>query len=255
MKITPKVVYTGMILAIVATGLAMILKLGYNPTPELIMKPSKFAKPEEIGVVLYRRFYGPIEQRKAVVFGVRPSPDWHRDIVRGFLQAAAATDKPFEVLISEAQMPALDLSGLPPIEVHTVPMNSPSQAEWHDEWSKAKQSGKRTLIYTASLFSSGTLKGNPLDRFEKSSGEDFISISTATLALSASDEHQVDPPCLGSERDVTGTSPLGCAILSASRGFYRKKIKADSFVAIMNAPLPNDYLLMVASPSQPTAQH
>lgn len=248
-----KLVYAGLIVMIIATGLAMIFKLGYDPAPALIMKPSKFSQPEEIGAVTYRRFYVPIEQAKRVVIGVPPAPEWHQGVIRGFLKEAATLGYPFDLILAEEQMPALNLDGLPSIEVQNVSMKTQSLADFGDKLAKAHAEGKRVLVYTVSIFSSHLLAGNPIDRYEKATGERLFSITTAPLALSAPEEHVVDPPCVGYERDSKGTAPLGCEILKASRGFYRKKIKADQYVAIMNSPRLDDYLLMIAPPQTSAA--
>jgi len=245
-----KWLYAALIIMIIATGFAMIFKVGYNPAPALIMKPSKFDNVEKIGSVVFRRFYVPIEQEKRVVIGVPPQPEWHRDMIRGFLKEAASLGFPFEVVIADAHMPPLNLEGLPPVELHVVSMNSPTLTELGDRLQEARAAGKRTLIYTSSVYSSHLLEGNPITRFEKATGERLISITSGPLALNAPEERLIQPPCVGSEQGGSRLAPLGCEILKAGRGFYRKKIHADKFVAIMNAPKLDDYLLMIAAPGQ-----
>lgn len=245
-----KWLYAALIIMIIATGFAMIFKVGYDPAPALIMKPSKFDNVERIGAVAFRRFYVPIEQEKRVVIGIPPYPEWHRDVVRGFLKEAASLGFPFEVIIAESQMPPLNLEGLPPVELHVVPMNSPALAEFGDRLQEARAAGKRTLIYVPSIYGSHLLEGNPITRYEKATGERLLSITSGPLALNAPEERIIEPPCVGSEQGGSRLAPLGCEILKASRGFYRKKIHADKFVAIMNAPKLDDYLLMIAAPGQ-----
>lgn len=245
-----KWLYAALIVTIIATGFAMIFKVGYDPAPALIMKPSKFDQVEKIGSVAFRRFYVPIEQEKRVVIGIPPQPEWHRDVIRGFLKEAASLGFPFEVIIADAQMPSLNLEGIPTVELHVVSMTSPTLTELGDRLQEARSAGKRTLVYTSSIFSSHLLEGNPITRFEKATGERFLSITTAPLALSATEERFIQPPCVGTEQGGSHLAALGCEILKAGRGFYRKKIHADQFVAIMNAPRLDDYLLMIAEPGQ-----
>ena len=245
-----RALYVSAVLVLVALGIIAILRFGYEPVPVKVMKPSYFDTAESVGETLYRRFYSPIEVYKVVVLGIAPQPDFHREIATGFLKAAAAQNKSFEVLITDAQMPPLDLAGVPAMEVIEVPLNTHTQGEFIDKLREAKAKGKRTLIYTASIFSTHVLPGNVVDRYEKATGERLFSISTAPLALHPSQEYLVEPPCVGSERDANGTAPLGCTILKAGRGFYRKKLPQDRFVGIMVAPKPEDYLLMVSSPGQ-----
>jgi hypothetical protein len=247
--------YAGMITAVVGIGLFLVLKFGYEPAPVRIMKPSYFSNPSEIGAVVYRRFYSPIEEQKLVVLGIPPQPAWHRDIVRGFLDAAAGEKRPFELVIAETQMPDLDLGGLPPTELIQLPMNTQTQAELIDAIREARAAGKKTLVYTASVYSTHLLPGNPILRYEQATGERLFSITTGPLALQAVQEFMVTPTCVGSERDGTGIAPLGCTILQAGRFYYRKLIPQDRFVAVMNSPKPdkyydNDYLLLVSYPDQ-----
>lgn len=246
--------YVAGVLAIMTAGVFLLLRFAYEPTPTQVMSPSFFSQPEDIGVAVFRRFYAPIAEKKLVVVGVPPQPDWQRQIIRGFLRGAAAENIPFDVILAEEAMPPLDLAGLPAITIQSVQMNTKTQAEFIDRLNAIRQSGKRILIYTASVFSSHLLPANPIHRFEKITGEHLFSITTGPLALANGQEHLVDPPCLGSERDVSGTAALGCAFLKSGRGYYRKHIESDRFVAIMNSPFPDDYILLVAAPGQSRAE-
>lgn len=245
-----KWIYIGLILAIATGGVAVILKFGYKPVPQLVMSPSMFDRTEEIGATVFRRFYAPIQHSKIVVLGVPPQPNWHLQIVYGFLRAAAEEKVRFDVILAETQMPALDPAHLQGAEVQKIEMNHPTQAELIDRLRAVRSSGRRVLIYTASVFSAPVLIGNPLDRLERAIDENLFSITTGPLALRSDQEHLIDPPCLGSERDQSGTAALGCEQLRASRWFYRKQVKQDRWVAIMNSPRPNDYLLLVSEAGQ-----
>jgi len=244
--------YVALIVAMMTAGIFLILKFGVKPQPVGIMKPSFFSKPEEIGAVVYRRFYVDIDTKKLVVFGVPPQPDWNLAVVRGFLREAQALQRPFDVLITESAMPPLDLTGLPsPLETISIEMNSPTQSDLIDQLKAYHAAGKRVLLYTASVFSTHLLQGNPINRLEKMTGESYFAITSAPLSLHPDQEFLVDPPCLGSERDTQGTSDLGCAVLMAGRRFYRKHIDQSRFVAIMQKQgAVEDYLLMISSPGQ-----
>lgn len=245
-----KVISISAVFILVTIGIFSILRYGYKPAPVRVMKPSFFAQPEEIGATVYRRFFSPIEQHKVLVFGVPPAPDFHRQIVRGLLLAAVAEKLPFQAVVMEEQMPPLDLTGLPEMEKYTLRMNTPTQADWIDLMAKLKKEDKRVLVYSASVFTSHILTGNAVARYEEKTGERLFTISSLMLSLAAAQEHKVDPPCVGSERDANGGAPLGCAAMLVSRGLYRKEFPKDRFVAIMNSPKPEDYLLLVAPPRE-----
>lgn len=243
--------YVSLIVAMMTAGIFLVLKFGMKPQPVGVMKPSFFSGPEEIGAVVYRRFYVDIDAKKLVVFGVPPQPDWNLAVVRGFVREAQALQRPFDALIAESAMPPLDLTGLPPLETTSVEMNALTQSDLIDKLNAYRAAGKRVLLYTASVFSTRLLQGNPINRLEKATGESYFTITGAPLALHPDQEFLVDPPCLGSERDMRGTADLGCAVLMAGRRFYRKHIDQSRFVAIMQKQgAVEDYLLMISSPGQ-----
>ena len=245
-----KVLYFVCVLGILTAGVVTVLKFGLKPGGKGVMKPSFFEQPEEIGAVTFRRFYAPIEERKMVFFGVAPQPDWHPKIVEGFLKAAAAEKQPFEVLVTDDTVPELNLAGLPPMEKLVVRLNTSDQTEVTNVLKHLVNAKKKTLIYTVSVFSSHILDGNPINRLEKTAGMRFFSISTGPLALRPNQEHLVDPPCLGSERDVSGQAALGCTILRSGRKYYRKQVPQEKFVAIISEQGIADYLVLVSAPGQ-----
>lgn len=246
--------YVMLVLFMMTTGIFLIFKVGYTPQPVGIMKVSSFKNPEEIGAVVYRRFYVPIDQKKIVVMGIPPQPSFHREIVRGFLETAFIEKRPFEVLITEAEMPVINLTGLPPLEVKPLLMNTETQSEFIDAMSAAEASGKRTLVYMPSVYSTHLLAGNAINRYEHTTGKQLFTITTGPLAMSYEQEYVVDPPCLGSEVDKNNLSPLGCAFLLSGRKTYRKKHPQNEWVALMNDQKQEDYLLMVSTPNQDKAE-
>ncbi len=259
--------YIPALMLVITAGMFFVLHFGYTPVPPIVMEQSYFDQPTEIGAVVFRRFYAPIREAKTMVFGTPLEPAFHRDILRGFLVAANGDGVHFDTLITEQQMPDLDLTGLPNTKVVRVVTNSQTQAELADAVNEAERSGPHTLIYLPSVFSTHILKGNPLTRLETMLGHGLFTITSASLPLANDQEYLVDPACVGTERDSAGVSDLGCAILSAARPFYKKAIKANlsekenakekpdnqkRWVAIMNQSSQTgaDYLLMVSYPGQ-----
>jgi hypothetical protein len=256
--------YLPALLLVMTGGMLFVLKFGYKPVPPMVMTPSFFDRPAEIGAVVFRRFYAEIRERHVVVFGSPAQPAFHRDVLAGFLAAAAQDGAPFGALVVEEQMP--DVVTPEGLRVVRVPSNTETQAELIDAIREAEGKNQRVLVYLPSVFSTHLLKGNPIHRLEKTLGHALFSITSAPLALANDQEYLVDPSCVGSERDNLGVSDLGCAILAAGRPFYKKMIKANHsesenakakpdnqrrWVAIMNQPTQGeDYLLMISSPGQ-----
>ncbi len=258
--------YIPAMVLILTVGMGFALKFGYKQVPPIVMSPSFFDQPAEIGAVVFRRFYEPIREAPTVAFGIPLEPEFHRDILKGFLLAAEQSGFHFDQIIAEQQMPDLDLGGVTVTTVIKTATNSDTQSELVDAVTKAEAAGHHTLLYLPTVFSTHILTGNPLLRLEKAVGHSIFSFSTGALPLANDQEYLVDPACLGTERDSSGTSDLGCAILMAARPFYKDMIAKDHdqkenakpkpdnqrrWVAIMNQSTPgDDYLLMVSSPGQ-----
>ena len=239
--------------AVLTVGTLLVVHYGVHPLPVEVMKPSFFDRPQEIGAVAYRRFFGAIEDKGRVVVGIPPEPDWYREILVGFLKGAATEKHAFDTIVMEEQMPALDLTGLPPTEVIRLHTNTSTQAELVEALNRLAEAKKRTLVYMPSVFTSHLLKQSPVVRVEPLLGQGLMSITVVPLALRADQEYLVEPPCMGSERDTTNTSALGCEVLQSGRALYRKKISQDRWVAIMNAPFGDDFVLMVSQAGQDKA--
>lgn len=258
--------YIPALMLILTAGMLFVLKFGYSPVAPVVMEPSFFDQPSEIGAVVFRRFYAQIRETKTVAVGIPLEPEFHRDILKGFLATAEQSGLHFDTIIAEQQMPDLDLHGITTAPVIRVTTNTDTQAELVDALMKSEAAGQHALIYLPSVFSTHTLKGNPLFRLEKALGHPILSFTTAALPLANDQEYLVDPSCVGTERDSSGTSDLGCAILLGARPFYKALIAKDHnakenakakpdnqkrWVAIMDQPTQGeDYLLMVSFPGQ-----
>lgn len=256
--------YIPALMLVLTGGMLFVLKFGYTPVPPMVMTPSFFDQPDQIGAVVFRRFYQPMRENKTVVFGIPIEPAFHRDVIQGFLQAAEKDGGHYDLLVVDNQMPDIVVPST--TQIVKVDSNTSTQAELVDAVMKAEASGKHTLVLLPNVYSTHILKGNPLTRLEKTLGHKLFSISTAPLALANDQEYLVDPACVGSERDNMGTSDFGCAILSAGRQFYREMAKKNyahaaagaahvenqsRWVAIMNQPTQDeDYLLMISYPGQ-----
>jgi hypothetical protein len=242
--------YIPAILLVMTLGVFSILRFGYKPAPTGIMKPSFFDSPEEIGHVVFRRFYAPLEQKNRLAFGIPPQPEYYGKVLVGFLKGAAMEKHPFDVVVQEVDMPDLDLSGVPGIEVVKVRTNTNPPTELVDLLFKLESEKKRALIYMPSIFTAHVLSASPLHRIEAILQTNIFSISVGPLALKPDQEYLVQPPCVGTERDQMGTSDYGCVILQGGRMHYRKKVPQDRWVAIMTSPKPEDYVLMISEPGQ-----
>ncbi|MES2855096.1 MAG: hypothetical protein V4692_04495, partial [Bdellovibrionota bacterium] len=117
------------------------------------------------------------------------------------------------MIVAEDQMPDLDLSAFPGIELVKVVTAGDVQTPVIEVLKRVEAEGKRVLVYLPSVFSAHVLKGNTINRIEAELGSPLFAITIGPLALRYDQEFLVDPACVGSERDMNGTSALGCAYL------------------------------------------
>lgn len=267
MKYTKYGIAFGMI--IITLGVALTIKYGYRPAPARIMKPSFFEKPEQIGTVAMKRFYAQLASEHVVVLGLPTNRDWSADVAKGFVQASFENQRPPVKIFVETKMPdnfkaavASQSQGVPVQEIET---NTQTLTALGDAVTEALSTKQRIIVVVPSLYSSHLLEGNPISRLEnlidlpgrkEGTAAGLFSITVGPLALEAAQEQEIDPICMGSERDGSGTAALGCAILMAGRPFYRKRVldsepdARSRYVAIMQSPRPKDFLLLVRTPTK-----
>lgn len=272
-------------LLMVVTGVIVTLLVGYRPAPTPIMKPSFFDKADDIGAVTLKHFYAALANEKIVVLGVPSNRDWSTELVSGFIKAARENSRDFTHVVIEHQMPHALRDGVKRLVPSAIEIDSNSERleELTNAVLDAQKSGHRLLVIVPNLYSTHLLVGNVMQRLESNiaaggiaepradgrsevdripttrqniTGNTLFSITVSPLALEAAQEKELDPVCMGSERDGSGTADLGCAILQAGRYFYRKRIldkepnARNRFVAIMQSPKPGDYMLMVREPQR-----
>jgi len=253
-------------LIVVTVGIALTIKYGYRPAPKRIMKPSYFERPEQIGAVALKRFYAQLASEYPVVLGLPTNRDWSKDVAVGFVAAAKENQREFVKIFIEKKMDQSvrdALAALTPLMIE-IDTNSGSLSELGDAVTQSIVSKERVLVVMPNIYSTHLLEGNPITRLEKlldipgreeGMALGLFSVTVGPLALEAAQEKEIDPICIGSERDGSGTADLGCAIIMAGRGFYRKQILESEpgarsrYIAIMQSPKPNDYLLLVREPS------
>lgn len=265
---TPK--YTkygiGFGLLMIVIGVITTLLYGYRPAPTQIMKPSFFDTPEQIGAVTLKRFYSPLAGEKIVVLGLPTNQDWAAEIATGFLIAGEQNSRTFTRVIIDDKMSSEMRAEVRKISPKLIELNTNTEtlAELTDALNAGVAASEHILLIVPNVYSSHLLAGNMISRLERSmlapdAKDDgkivsLFAITVGPLALEASQEKELDPVCMGSERDGSGAVDLGCAMVQAGRYFYRKRILDHEpnararFTAMMQSSRPNDYLLLVRQP-------
>ncbi len=243
-----KKIYYSLALLVFFIGLmAVIIHFGIRARAINILKPSYFSTPEEIGAVIFRRFYSEISADKLLVIGVPAKSSYHHNIVAGLLRVATHEGKAFDILIAD---PRLSLAESLPTQLTVIPLSINGE-DLGDAGALIKSllaQEKRILVYTFSTMSSHLLAGNTIAQLEKSLKRPIFSITTSQLSLRNDQEYSLEPPCVGSGRDETGTADLGCIILQTSRSYYRRNFDPTRYVAVIDQHGRSDYLLLSSGP-------
>lgn len=226
--------------AAVALIVGMVLMWGLNPRPVGVMKPSFFDAPEELGAVLYRRFFVELENSPVIVWGLDPGQPEQAEVLAGFLSAYTLGGKELsEVIVDEE----LTWSGELPFALTEV-MDFQNQYTQLKERLKAASSERAILLVTRFAFSSQKVT---MDTMTKSLKRDLempiFSVTHLHLALTAQQEEDLRPQCqaIGDK----GLGELGCLALAKSRSIYRKapKFQDEKWVAVMDRWPGNDVFI------------
>jgi hypothetical protein len=236
-------------IVLILGGTLLLVRYGVAPQTISIMTPSFFDQPEQIGAVFYRRLYDPLTREKLVVFGIPPNPAYQERVLSGFLEAAQMEKHPYDLVLKEPSWKDPARTG--GAQIVNFDFNQDDPEEMVQKVKELTSQGKHVLIYTVSLFSSHLIAGNAINRFEATWGAPVFAITTGTLSLAPEFEGLIDPPCVGSARDIQGLYRLGCAMMFESRGTYRKHLVAQAqkrFVAIATQQGGKDYLVQLIGP-------
>jgi hypothetical protein len=247
-----KIYFSIALLAFFGCMMALIIKFGIKGRAINILKPSYFSTPDEIGAVIFRRFYSELGTEKLLVFGVPAKTTYHQNILAGLIRVAAHEGKAFDVLILDPRLPAPE--SLPPITIIPMSMNGEDLGDAGKLIRSFMAQQKHVIVYTYSTMSSHLLQGNSVFKLEKDLKQPVFSITTSQLSLRNSEEYDLDPPCVGAGQDSTGTADLGCVILQTSRSYYRRNLDATRYVAVIDQHGRSDFLLLTSGPKDLTSK-
>ena len=220
--------------AIVTAGVVLLLKYGYTPAPQRIMKPSHFANVEDLGRTVMKRFYGDLALEKTIVLGVQSERTRSLDFLRGYLKASKDENKAISHALVEVDLPPEYAALLTEFSVQNqiLRTNTVEQKELAQAVKAARSAPdfQRLLIVVPNLYASHLIPNSPMLRLEKVLDEPktMFTLLLSQLATAPEFERRMEFPCVGSERDTAGTSVLGCSLVMSSRSIYRAYRKLET---------------------------
>lgn len=226
---------------IIAGGIFLSLKHGLGPKPVPQINPSLFAKPEEIGAVVYRRLRQVIKENHIIVLGNFPLIHNYDQIWQGFIRTAVADGVKIKTILQQPELKAMEHIGDIPVKLVRATEDT---GTIRDELLAAAD-GETIIIYTVPNFSSHLLASSPLVKLRSELKRPILSLTTLAFVLKKEKLADLQPPCPDGAVALTDLSPLGCASANISRKFFRKKYEEKDLMAAMEMHGALDYLLFV----------
>lgn len=241
-----KKVYFSAVITLLFVVAFAIFKFGLKPRTISIMKPSYFSNPEEIGTVIFRRFYVELGKEKLVVFGVPAKASYQHHILEGLIKVAAHDGHPFDILVTDPRL--LQPTSFPGLNIIPLSLNGEDLKDVVKLLQSSMAQQKHILVYTYSTMSSHLVRSNVIHKLERNLKQSIFSITSAPMSLAYDQEYALEPPCVGASRDDTGTADLGCKILQTSRMFYHRHFDPTRYIASIDQHGRTDYLLLSTGP-------
>jgi hypothetical protein len=226
---------------LVLAGMTFSIYFGLSPKPIPKIRFSSFEAPVKMSEAIELRMREEIKNATFLAFGYQPERPEQLEVIREFLKVNSEPGLRYDVIVSEE-----GLGDLGPGFESAEKINMKGQVELLAQGLKnAQTAGRRTLLVMPSAYSTQILKSNVSDTLKSKYDIPLVSFSVVELLRSREQERKISIPCFVSDtgKDLTGTGPLGCAILQQSRATYRKKTDENKRAGMMDQRGASDYLI------------
>ena len=206
----------------VTLGVLFVMNYGINPRPIRVLNATEFDRPEEIGAVLFRRFYQEVRGSQLVVVGSSPFHRSYSLVWRSFLAVAKANRVEFDAVYT--------LEGL-----RSISSESLSYDEY--EIQERLQRGEKVLIQVAST---DDLLEKYTDKYPQA-----LFIFQSGFAVTEEGLNNILPPC---RDDDSSSFQMSCKAQVASRRYLRRPKSKEHYVAALERHSVAKYLLFIYEP-------
>jgi hypothetical protein len=206
----------GILALVCAVHIFLLFRKGYRPPPEKIMTPTVFARGEDVGLALARRYWYEMHNEKVVILGLSPFVPTGADIFQAFLSGSVNAGAKFDRYFVLNSLPDFGVAGLPAREPYDLA-----------KVNEALVAGQRVLIFH--LANDAAMK-ELVEKIGKG-----LMLFEAPLVVAESKEAQLQPPCLekAPEKWTDESAEISCHALEVSRRYYRKKLDASKLIGAL----------------------
>lgn len=246
-KFSRPLIYLGVLVCAAILGLVFVLHFSLKEKPVSKIKLSHFSKPQQVSESLVKRLYLELKAENILFLGVNPLELKHADLVVEFIKEAKKQEILYEAIFVESE---LEISPRLREQLAAIPLDIKVQ---HDQVTKMLQANlqspekesSRFLFVLPSVYVSGLIKNNPIDRLKNDVGTNFTSISFVPLKLNPQESVPGNIPCYPEGTDYMGTAALGCAIDQRARIIKKSRIKDNIINGQLDLYGRKDYLFFL----------
>lgn len=227
---------------VLISGIGFVTYLGVQPRPVQKIKPSTFANTTVVVNSILISLRPELMQYSVVLWGLDAENADQRQVLRDFLNQVQDPAEAFSVIVIDRH-----LEDLAP-EIKTWPGDRIDAKEEVDRLAASLQMFQekkaRTLVILPTGFAAALLEESPARKL-RDRGIMTANLLFASFPRNREQEDRMEIPCNVGGHDNTGTSVLGCQIVSTARLFYRKHFQSGEMVGLLNQISRNDFLFLL----------
>lgn len=212
-------------ICILFTGAAMVMliKGRVEVEPVRILNPTTFDRPEEVGAILFRRFWNEINSERLTVFASTPSVKGYDRIWKGFLLVAEANHIQFDRFFSESQLKPISTLPSEPVDWEQIQL--------------ALIGGRRVLVQLS------TTDANWSAVKERTQGGFFVFLNL--LPVDEREKEILRHECGADEK----APRMSCQALVALRTGKKREIDPNKLTAVVEKYQERGHLLLLHEPA------
>lgn len=229
----------------VSTAVYFTIRYGLRPKPIPVLNPTSFERPDQIGIVVYKRLRQNIRGERIVLLGINKELSQNLEVWLGLLRAASA-DKEHVVVFSA--LPELPIPSGENVEVVPYSEEATRSGALLDQAHERMKGGQLVVLLAPSDQVSHLVPNSLSQQTDRRVGHPVLSISSLPFVVVEPANVEFESECLEPGKELDPSLRLSCAARRVSRKFYKKKLAPEKIWAVMERHGLKEYLLFIHHP-------
>lgn len=239
-----KVIYY--IAAVFLAGVFALVFLSPDQTEktEPKVKLSYFKSNLEVAEAIHGIVKADLKKQNHFWFGIEPGAAQELDIYKELKTMIEKENGPFDVVYvdQELKLPVADMA------LFGEPILKLVKENWSEVAAEIKKNtDKKVLVITASIYSTNYIKQNPIHKIKDVSGIIPMTFSMGYFAATPEEERKIVFPCMTDDKE--GVAGWGCLVVNKARTQRRKldisKVNENSRPGLMDQTGEKDYMILI----------